>query len=616
MKNFKHKLISAVCLSTLALTGCNDDNASNQSTTMTKVSGTAAIGSPISNAQIDLKCNGYSKDAAATTDTQGKWQVNVPTAQLPCATRLTGGKIGTATNTQKLYSITTSIGTNTTTNLTPLADLILAKTVNTSTGSTLDNWFTGTSLTTTLNNVVAQLAANITTVLNQLAAKGYTIPSGTGFNPFSTSFTATTNNSYDQLLEKIGQAIAASSSLTYDQFKANYLTGVSIPVAPTTSPTGGVTCASISKPKAASSDLTQFVGTYQVKIGNASTAIPLTIAANGNISLNSKTATASDVCGPFVQNNGQGLLILAKNTADIQVNVFKDTAGKITTEGPDFTSASGDYFFGEKSNSTAVVDCESSGADDKLGFKNAPADFCSFSKSTSVAITSPDTYTFFNADKSENVKVTVEGTTVKSIAIENNSYAWACGIGTLTTCSGASFSASNNYKQIAFMNTTLDIVNGASKALIVKNGLLIHLATPVTPPVTPPTQVFSLNPAACTLLSTDSDKTLYSQCHENVVQDMNLSLKTLSNAPCNLIKVGNTVSVTVGGNTIRDTYNADSEDLLQIINPTGSLSFLGNSLIVKTYGAVEISLSLNTNGTFKNVIATQTSPFSQFSCLL
>ena len=574
MNHFKYKLISALCLSTLALTGCDDDNSSMTSAPPAKasLSGTAAIGSPITNARIDLKCNGYNKTAAATTNAQGQWSANVAPANLPCVTRLTGGMVGTTPNTQTLYSITVGTGTSITTNMTPLSDLILAKTVQANTGSTLDNWYAGTTLAATLNTTITQLAANIATVLSQLTAQGYTLPTGT-LNPFSTPFTATTTNSYDQLLEQIGQAIAASSSLTYAQFRTNYLAGTNFPTAPVvTPPTGGATCASISKPKASSSDLTQFVGTYQVKIGSATTAVPLTIAANGNISLNGQTATASDICGPFVQSNGQGLLILAKKTTEIKVNVFKDTANKITTEGPDFTSTSGDFFFGELGapsattcttpsiettfgsstttspytngqkvcftatattlafNSKTLINpvqntvvslpftayaftdgsfkyevifngsalheinlmngttfvgqfapesstptlCESSGADDKLGFKNAPSDFCSFTKASSVAITSPDIYTFFNADKKENVKVTVNGTTIQSVQIENNNYAWACGVGTLSACSGVTLSSTASYKQVSFNNTTLEVVFGTTQPLTVKNGLLIH----------------------------------------------------------------------------------------------------------------------------------------------
>jgi len=462
MKHFKLKLMSALCLSTLALVGCNNDNSSNNtSPTTTSVSGTAAVGSPIINAVIDLRCNGYSKNAAATTDAQGNWSANVQTANLPCATRLTGGTVNAATNTQTLYSITTGTGANVVVNITPLTDLILAKAVNSSAGNSLDSWFTGVFFSASLNDAVAKLAASIQSVLDELTAKGYTLPSGTDpFNPFSTSFTAATNNIYDQLLEQIGRAIAASSSQTYEQFKTNYLSGTSIPVAPTstttppatttppttttpstatctapkvavtfsttssapytngqqacasasstsltidaktlTNPTQNTavtapyaayvftegtyqyevilnngalyeinlsnnsnyigqfaldtsTCASQNKPKASSSDLAPFVGTYQVSINSSSVLTPFTIAANGDATLKNQTIAATDVCGPFVQSNGTSLLILAKNSANVQVsfNVFKDAVqGTFSAEGTDFTDTTGvSSFYGLK----------------------------------------------------------------------------------------------------------------------------------------------------------------------------------------------------------------------------------------------------------------------------
>lgn len=115
------------------------------------------------------------------------------------------------------------------------------------------------------------------------------------------------------------------------------------------------------------------------------------------------------------------------------VTLFKDTTGKYSAESSDFAG-----FYAEKATTNNTL-CESSGADDKLGFKNAPQDFCSFSKASSIAIQSPDVYTFFNADKTQNIKITVENKLVKSVQLEDNNYAWACGIGTLASCTGVTF---------------------------------------------------------------------------------------------------------------------------------------------------------------------------------
>jgi len=608
MNHLKYKLIYAMCLSTFALMGCRNDNSSNTTTPtlpMTALSGTAAVGSPIANAQIDLKCNGYSKDAAATTNAQGNWSSSVPTINLPCATLLTGGQIGAANNNQKFYSITTSTGSNIIVNITPLSNLILAKTVNVATGASLENWYTGAGLATSLNDITSNLQIHIASLLKALKDNGYTMPSDTNFNPLSTAFTAETSNSYDQLLEQFAAAVTASSSATYEGLLASYLGGGTLPTPATpavTTPTI-MTCANKNLPVTTLTSIADYSGDY--KDSNGTTLFNLT-TNTAKITAKGITANIQEVCGPNTQSNGTNHVLI---TDKGYVTLFKDNAGKYSAESSDFSG-----FYGEKSSATTSTLCESSGVDDKLGFKNAPSDFCSFTKSTSVAITSPDTYTFFNADKKENVKVTVVGTSVTSVAIENNSYSWACGTGTLSACSGVTFSSTSSYKQVMFNNTNLDVVFGATQALTVKNGLLIHSIT-TTPPVTPPTQVFAVNTAACTVASSDSNMNLYWQCHENIIQDMNLSLKTLTNVPCNLQKVGSLVSVTSGGKTISDSYNADYEDLTGIPNPTGPLAASASSLTVKTYGVVEINMSINKDGTFKSVIATQTSPFLQISCL-
>ncbi len=122
--------------------------------------------------------------------------------------------------------------------------------------------------------------------------------------------------------------------------------------------------------------------------------------------------------------------------------------------------------------------CSSQGADDKLGFTNAPTDFCSFSKISSTAISAPDIYTFVNG--TANVKVTVENGIVSNVLAENNTYAFACGAGgTNPACSGITFHNTASYKEFVFSNTTLAPLSGTGQAITVQNGSLIH-QTPVT----------------------------------------------------------------------------------------------------------------------------------------
>ena len=142
-------------------------------------------------------------------------------------------------------------------------------------------------------------------------------------------------------------------------------------------------------------------------------------------------------------------------------------------------------FLGQFVLETPVVtnNCSSTGADDKLGFTNAPTDFCSFSKATSTAISNPDIYTFFNSDKKENVKVTLANNAVTSVSIENDKYSFACGVGELPACSGVTLNTANtNTTEFVFNNTALGVVNGASQGITVKNGSLIHMQN-VTQPI-------------------------------------------------------------------------------------------------------------------------------------
>ena len=503
MNHLKYKLISAVCLSTFALAGCHDDNSSNTTAPtqpMTAISGTAAVGSPIANAQIDLKCNGYSKDAAATTDAQGNWHASIPSANLPCATLLTGGQIGTTNNSQKLYSITTGTGTNTIVNITPLSNLILAKSINAATGTSLENWYTGAGLATSLSDIASRLQDNVTSLLNALKDSGYTVPSDVNFNPFSTAFSAETSNSYDQLLEQFAAAIATSSSATYEGFLASYLAGGTLPT-----------------PAMATTSL-----------------------------------------------------------------------------------------------------CESNGADDKLGFKNAPSDFCSFTKASSVAITSPDIYTFFNTDKKENIKVTISGTSVQSIQLENDKYAWACGVGAISACTNASFSMTNGYAQISFQNTVLSAISGTTQDLTIKNGLVIHQNNTATSNVITSTATpFTLSSNACHPLSTGTSPELFDQCNQGVVNDMNLSLiqyTTSGSIPCTLTKSGAVFTVSSATLTVSETLQGnDLNDLLGLNTIVSGVNY-GHSLAIKTYGSQEINISFNANNTLKSVIATRTSPLLSIAC--
>lgn len=115
--------------------------------------------------------------------------------------------------------------------------------------------------------------------------------------------------------------------------------------------------------------------------------------------------------------------------------------------------------------------------DDKLVFTNGPSDFCGFSKGASA--NTIDNYYQFTSTAGSHGTVYVkfnmneDGSTINNIVIENDSYAFGCGIGTQPSCTGATFTSTASYKQFALNNTPLGVVFGASEG-IRATGLLIH----------------------------------------------------------------------------------------------------------------------------------------------
>ena len=190
------------------IAGCGGGGGGGAGTTpTTQLAGTAAVGNPLVNASVTLRCN-KGAPYVTTTGAEGRWAQALPTAALPCVVRVTGGTVGTGsgapTNTQVLYSVTTSTSANVTVNLTPLTSLVLARVHG---GALDDAWFEGLDQAgrqALLSGLDAAIAALST------ALASYDLPSG--FAPFDVAFTATSGNPYDDLLEQLQAAIVAASS--------------------------------------------------------------------------------------------------------------------------------------------------------------------------------------------------------------------------------------------------------------------------------------------------------------------------------------------------------------------------------------------------------------------
>ncbi|RZU45207.1 von Hippel-Lindau disease tumor suppressor protein [Fluviicoccus keumensis] len=132
-------------------------------------------------------------------------------------------------------------------------------------------------------------------------------------------------------------------------------------------------------------------------------------------------------------------------------------------------------FMGQFRMPAVAQTCQTTGADNKLGFNNAPTDFCGFVRGSSSAITNPDIYTFSSGDADKRIlKITVSAGAVQSVIVENSTYAFGCGAGSQTACSGINFVNGANQKEFVFSNTTLDAITGSTQPLTVTGGSVIH----------------------------------------------------------------------------------------------------------------------------------------------
>lgn len=216
--------------------------------------------------------------------------------------------------------------------------------------------------------------------------------------------------------------------------------------------------------------------------------------------------------------------------------------------------------------------CTSQGADDKLGFANAPTDFCSFSKFSSTAITSPDIYTFVD-DSGANVKVTIENNTLKSVQLENNKYAFACGVGETVACQNAVFNNQSNFKEFSFANTALQAISGTTQNLTLKNGSLIHQLNNSI-------GGFTINTQAC--------GTANASCQSGIINDFApITLRNgANNSVCTISKANGSLIASNGGNTVTAGLNGDATDayvnagVAHVINATNRSQV--NGVVVDT----------------------------------
>jgi hypothetical protein len=182
----------AILAATAALVACGSDDDSSAGGSSTTLSGVAATGLPIVGGNVNVSCAGGSA-LNATTQSDGGWTVTTSGQTLPCAVQVMGGTVGGATNASVLHSIALDFGT---VNVTPLTDLVLANQL----GTSPQTWFAAPAFAGISAASVQTALANVATALGI---------SGTldGRNPLTTTFTATSGDAIDDILEALGAAL-------------------------------------------------------------------------------------------------------------------------------------------------------------------------------------------------------------------------------------------------------------------------------------------------------------------------------------------------------------------------------------------------------------------------
>jgi len=255
-------------------------SSSSSSIGVVTLNGVAAVGAPIANANIVAKCaNNAGFTQTVTTNAQGVFSGTIAANALPCALQVTYGTPSTS-----LHSYALAAGV---VNITPLTDLIIAN------ASTLDPsaWFASSNWALA-QNTLAQATTNFKTSLTNA---GYSIPQGT-FDPFAVTFAI--GDIWDQLLDQLQAAIAASSSLnTYADLIALVKDGNvnALPPKPTSTGGSGTGNAASCFNAAFGTQGTKTVTTYKTTDGETSAVINFTstVEVKGNATFNGKTAIES-----------------------------------------------------------------------------------------------------------------------------------------------------------------------------------------------------------------------------------------------------------------------------------------------------------------------------------
>lgn len=207
-------VLSAVASLGLVACGGGSDDGTNPppKVAATQLSGTAAIGSPVAGAAVQVRCADASNTLETVTNAAGVWQVTTTGQSLPCAVRVSGGNLAAG---QALYSAALDFGN---VNVTPLTDLLIANAAGTSPAT----WWGNNGPA----DFSALTATKVEKALTQLRS-ALALPALQNIDPRLTAFTATPKNAMDDILEALQQALSNSGisyqALLNEASKANFM---------------------------------------------------------------------------------------------------------------------------------------------------------------------------------------------------------------------------------------------------------------------------------------------------------------------------------------------------------------------------------------------------------
>jgi hypothetical protein len=201
--------------------------------TASTVTGSVAVGAPVSGATVTFKCENAATAVTTTTSTTGSYTIEIPADSFPCALQATGGNLPAGFTALHSFAANSNVSTI---NITQLTDLALAAAVGTGISAWFDNpvWAAG-------NNLPAELESLRTLLVAQGYSMPTTWPSGSTA-PLTLAFTPSSTppaDSIDRLLEDI-QAGIENAGFDYNTARGNFEEDESFPMAATEEPdTGG-----------------------------------------------------------------------------------------------------------------------------------------------------------------------------------------------------------------------------------------------------------------------------------------------------------------------------------------------------------------------------------------